>query len=155
MRDAKLGKSSVHDIVLVGGSTGIPKIQKFLRDFFNDNELNEFVNPDETVAHGAAVQAGILTEILPAPRGAPQIKVAFDINVNRILNVSAADESTRARSRRYHKPYGSDPSKRGLLMTTHEDHRSPGTRECAPHQGWAFHSLHGPWLKDHRREGLT
>jgi len=61
MRDAKLDKSSIHDLVLVGGSTRIPKIQKLLQDFFNGKELCKAINPDEAVAYGAAVQAAILT----------------------------------------------------------------------------------------------
>jgi heat shock protein 1/8 len=60
LRDAKLDKAQVHDIVLVGGSTRIPKIQKLLQDFFNGKELNKSINPDEAVAYGAAVQAAIL-----------------------------------------------------------------------------------------------
>ena len=58
MRDAKLDKSSISDIVLVGGSTRIPKVQKLLQDFFNGKELNKSINPDEAVAYGAAVQVG-------------------------------------------------------------------------------------------------
>ncbi|KAL7671518.1 hypothetical protein ACOME3_006414 [Neoechinorhynchus agilis] len=61
LRDAKLDKGRIDDIVLVGGSTRIPKIQKLLREFFNDKELNKSINPDEAVAYGAAVQAAILT----------------------------------------------------------------------------------------------
>ena len=61
MRDAKMDKSSINDIVLVGGSTRIPMIQKLLQDFFNGKELNKSINPDEAVAYGAAVQAAILT----------------------------------------------------------------------------------------------
>merc|ERR1712029_309637 len=61
MRDAKLDKSNINDVVLVGGSTRIPKIQKLLQDFFNGKELNRSINPDEAVAYGAAVQAAILT----------------------------------------------------------------------------------------------
>merc|ERR1719219_874198 len=53
MRDAKMDKSSINDIVLVGGSTRIPKIQKLLQDFFNGKELNKSINPDEAVAYGA------------------------------------------------------------------------------------------------------
>ena len=53
LRDAKLDKSQIHDIVLVGGSTRIPKIQKLLQDFFNGKELNKSINPDEAVAYGA------------------------------------------------------------------------------------------------------
>merc|ERR1711994_1221255 len=61
MRDAKLDKASIDDIVLVGGSTRIPKIQKLLQDFFNGKELNKSINPDEAVAYGAAVQSAILS----------------------------------------------------------------------------------------------
>jgi len=60
LRDSKLDKGGVHDIVLVGGSTRIPKVQKLLQDFFNGRELNKSINPDEAVAYGAAVQAAIL-----------------------------------------------------------------------------------------------
>ena len=61
LRDAKMDKSSVHDVVLVGGSTRIPKVQQLLQDFFNGKELCKSINPDEVVAYGAAVQAAILT----------------------------------------------------------------------------------------------
>merc|ERR1739838_259603 len=61
LRDAKMDKSSIDDIVLVGGSTRIPKVQKLLSDLFNGKELNKSINPDEAVAYGAAVQAAILT----------------------------------------------------------------------------------------------
>ncbi|XP_029453967.1 heat shock-related 70 kDa protein 2 [Rhinatrema bivittatum] len=60
LRDAKMDKGQVKEIVLVGGSTRIPKIQKLLQDFFNGKELNKSINPDEAVAYGAAVQAAIL-----------------------------------------------------------------------------------------------
>ncbi|CAL8070979.1 unnamed protein product [Orchesella dallaii] len=60
LRDAKMDKSQIHDVVLVGGSTRIPKIQKLLQDYFNGKELNKSINPDEAVAYGAAVQAAIL-----------------------------------------------------------------------------------------------
>jgi L1 cell adhesion molecule like protein len=61
LRDAKMDKNSVHEVVLVGGSTRIPKIQKLLSDFFNGKELCKSINQDEAVAYGAAVQAAILT----------------------------------------------------------------------------------------------
>ncbi|KAH8422984.1 molecular chaperone Hsp70 [Aspergillus melleus] len=60
LRDAKIDKSSVHEIVLVGGSTRIPKIQRLVSDFFN-KDPNKSINPDEAVAYGAAVQAAILS----------------------------------------------------------------------------------------------
>ncbi|KAL3824651.1 hypothetical protein ACJIZ3_020680 [Penstemon smallii] len=61
LRDAKIDKSQVHEVVLVGGSTRIPKVQQLLQDFFNGKELCKSINPDEAVAYGAAVQAAILT----------------------------------------------------------------------------------------------
>jgi len=61
LRDAKMSKSQVHDVVLVGGSTRIPKIQELIKNFFNGKEPCKSINPDEAVAHGAAVQAAILT----------------------------------------------------------------------------------------------
>ncbi|GJN22853.1 hypothetical protein PR202_gb10453 [Eleusine coracana subsp. coracana] len=61
LRDAKMDKSTVHDVVLVGGSTRIPRVQQLLQDFFNGKELCKSINPDEAVAYGAAVQAAILS----------------------------------------------------------------------------------------------
>ncbi|KAI9080000.1 hypothetical protein K1719_038065 [Acacia pycnantha] len=61
LRDSKIDKSRVHEIVLVGGSTRIPKVQQLLQDFFNGKELCKSINPDEAVAYGAAVQAAILS----------------------------------------------------------------------------------------------
>ncbi|KAB2088702.1 hypothetical protein ES319_A03G015700v1 [Gossypium barbadense] len=61
LRDSKLDKSQVNEVVLVGGSTRIPKVQQLLQDFFNGKELCKSINPDEAVAYGAAVQAAILS----------------------------------------------------------------------------------------------
>jgi L1 cell adhesion molecule like protein len=60
LKDSKLDKKTIHEIVLVGGSTRIPKVQQLLQEFFNGKELNKSINPDEAVAYGAAVQAAIL-----------------------------------------------------------------------------------------------
>lgn len=59
--DAGLEKGKIHEVVLVGGSTRIPKIQEILQKFFDGKELNKSINPDEAVAYGAAVQAAILS----------------------------------------------------------------------------------------------
>ena len=61
LQDAKLEKNNIDEVVLVGGSTRIPKIQNLLQDFLNGKELNKSINPDEAVAYGAAVQAAILS----------------------------------------------------------------------------------------------
>ncbi|XP_037450988.1 heat shock cognate 70 kDa protein-like [Triticum dicoccoides] len=59
--DAKMDKSQIHDVVLVGGSTKIPKVQQMLQEFFDGKKLCNRINPDEAVAYGAAIQAAILS----------------------------------------------------------------------------------------------
>ncbi len=61
LSDSKMSKSEIHEIVLVGGSTRISKIQPLIKEFFNGKEPSRGINPDEAVAYGAAVQAGILS----------------------------------------------------------------------------------------------
>lgn len=61
LEDADLKKSDIDEIVLVGGSTRIPKIQQMVKEFFNGKEPSRGINPDEAVAYGAAVQAGVLS----------------------------------------------------------------------------------------------
>lgn len=63
LKDAKVSKNDVHEIVLVGGSTRVPKIQQLLTEFFNGKELCKSINPDECVAYGAAVQGAILSGV--------------------------------------------------------------------------------------------
>ena len=61
LKDAKLTKKQIHEVVLVGGSTRIPKVQQLLEEFFDGKQLNKSINPDEAVAYGAAIQAAILS----------------------------------------------------------------------------------------------
>ncbi|ORZ40673.1 hsp70-like protein C [Catenaria anguillulae PL171] len=61
LKDAGLKKNEIHDVVLVGGSTRIPKVQSLLQDYFNGKQPSKSINPDEAVAYGAAVQGGILS----------------------------------------------------------------------------------------------
>ena len=62
LRDAKMSKDQIHEIVMVGGSSRIPRVRQLLTEYFNGKKLNDSVNPDEAVAYGAAVQAHILTK---------------------------------------------------------------------------------------------
>lgn len=61
LEDSDLKKHEIQEIVLVGGSTRIPKIQQLVKEFFNGKEPSRGINPDEAVAYGAAVQAGVLS----------------------------------------------------------------------------------------------
>ena len=63
LKDGKMSKSQIDEVVLVGGSTRIPKIQQMVQEFFNGKEPNKSINPDEAVAYGAAVQAAIMTNV--------------------------------------------------------------------------------------------
>ena len=63
LKDAKMSKSEINEVVLVGGSTRIPKVQQMVQEFFNGKEPNKGINPDEAVAYGAAVQAAIMTNV--------------------------------------------------------------------------------------------
>ncbi|XP_027353427.1 probable mediator of RNA polymerase II transcription subunit 37c [Abrus precatorius] len=98
LSDAKMEKSSVHDVVLVGGSSRIPKVQQLLQEFFNGKELCKSINPDEAVAYGAAVQAALLSEGI---KNAPDL-VLLDVTplslgvgtVGDIMNVIIPRNST-------------------------------------------------------------
>ena len=60
LKDSKLDKSKIDEVILVGGSTRIPRVQELLKDFFNGKQLNKSVNPDEAIAYGATIQSAIL-----------------------------------------------------------------------------------------------
>jgi len=76
LQDAKISKNEVNEVVLVGGSTRIPKIQSLLSQFFNGKDLNKSINPDEAVAWGAAVQAAVLTDNIDQDKAPVLVDVA-------------------------------------------------------------------------------
>jgi L1 cell adhesion molecule like protein len=79
LRDAKLGKDQVNEVVMVGGSSRIPRIRQLLTEFFNGKKLNDSVNPDEAVAYGAAVQAHILSKKDGAPEDRTDALLLLDV----------------------------------------------------------------------------
>ena len=79
LRDAKVSKDAIHEVVMVGGSSRIPRVRQILTDFFNGKKLNDSVNPDEAVAYGAAVQAHILTKKDGAPEDRTDALVLLDV----------------------------------------------------------------------------
>lgn len=104
LEDAGLDKSQIDEIVLVGGSTRIPKVQQLLKDYFDGKEPNKGVNPDEAVAYGAAVQGSILSG-----EGGEETKgniLIFNCTIGnhdecRISNVSNIDYRVDIHLRRY------------------------------------------------------
>ncbi|KAL3314161.1 Heat shock cognate 71 kDa protein [Cichlidogyrus casuarinus] len=89
LQDSGLKKDNINEIVLVGGSTRIPKIQQLLREFFTGKELNLSINADEAVAYGAAVQAAIMSEV--------QSKAVQDIMILEVTPLSLGVEVTKER----------------------------------------------------------
>ena len=79
LRDAKISKDQVHEVVMVGGSSRIPRVRELLTNYFNGKKLNDTVNPDEAVAYGAAVQAHILTKKDGAPDDRTDSLVLLDV----------------------------------------------------------------------------
>merc|ERR1711937_756603 len=76
LHDVKISKNEIHEVVLVGGSTRIPKVQELLSQFFNGKDLNRSINPDEAVAYGATVQAAVLTNAMDKSQAPVLVDVA-------------------------------------------------------------------------------
>ncbi len=100
LEDAKLKKADIDEIVLVGGSTRIPKIQSLIKEFFNGKEPNRGINPDESVAYGAAVQCAVLTQQFRGPVVVDIIPLSLGIEtvggvMTRIVDRNTAIPTTR------------------------------------------------------------
>lgn len=123
LKDSKLSKADIDEVVLVGGSTRIPKIRQLLSDFFGGKQLCASINPDEAVAYGAAVQAGVLGGGLAAA-GGELAKAAMDLVLMDVTPLSLGIETTGKVMSCVVKRNTPIPCRKTDIFTTEEDNQT-------------------------------